>query len=244
MKKRLSLVRASNRVSKGVARRYGAVAMMSTVIFGVGVADAPVASAQKTGQPPAKRIASLKRQVQTLKRQVVKLRTQNRHLQTRLNAYSPEGIANQLAQTKAALDKYRSVDRAKADGYAPSSPCVWVTAGPREESSHTGGMGIHFMNQQLAASGEVNPKKPAILVYVPSASGLELVAAEYFKPDADQNVGTADDRPTLFGRAFDGPMMGHSPGMPIHYDLHVWLWKHNPSGMFSPWNPTVVCPSP
>jgi hypothetical protein len=32
--------------------------------------------------------------------------------------------------------------------------------------------------------------------------------------------------------------------MPIHYDLHVWLWKKNPSGMFARWNPTVTCPTP
>ena len=36
---------------------------------------------------------------------------------------------------------------------------------------------------------------------------------------------------------FDGPMLGHEPGMPIHYDLHAWLWKQNPSGMFARWNP-------
>ena len=40
---------------------------------------------------------------------------------------------------------------------------------------------------------------------------------------------------------FDGPMEGHSPVMPRHYDLHVWVWHHNPSGMFSMWNPNVSC---
>jgi hypothetical protein len=36
-------------------------------------------------------------------------------------------------------------------------------------------------------------------------------------------------------------MLGHAPGMPIHYDLHVWLWKHNPSGLYAPWNPDATC---
>jgi hypothetical protein len=27
-----------------------------------------------------------------------------------------------------------------------------------------------------------------------------------------------------------------------HYDLHVWLWKDNPAGLFSPTNPAVKCP--
>jgi hypothetical protein len=159
-----------------------------------------------------------------------------------LNAkYSPAGIANQLKKTKAALAKYESVDAAKADGYAQSGPCAFAQAGAGEESSHAGAMGVHFVNNALATRPP-NPLKPAVLVYAPLAGGgFQLVAAEYFQPDADQNVKTDGDRPTLFGRAFDGPMLGHSPGMPIHYDLHVWLWKHNPSGMFAPWNPDVSC---
>ena len=89
-------------------------------------------------------------------------------------------------------------------------------------------------------SGKLDPAKPPVLVYAPTANGgFQLVAAEYFKPDADQNVKTDDDRPSLFARAFDGPMLGHAPGMPSHDDLHVWLWKHNPSGTFAPWNPDV-----
>lgn len=23
--------------------------------------------------------------------------------------------------------------------------------------------------------------------------------------------------------------------------LHVWVWKHNPNGMFEDWNPNVSC---
>jgi hypothetical protein len=41
---------------------------------------------------------------------------------------------------------------------------------------------------------------------------------------------------------FQGPMPAHHPGMTTHYDLHVWLWKHNPTGMFAEWNPNVRCP--
>ena len=37
-------------------------------------------------------------------------------------------------------------------------------------------------------------------------------------------------------------MLGHNPKMPIHYDLHVWLYRHNPAGKFAMWNPTVSCP--
>jgi hypothetical protein len=176
--------------------------------------------------------------VATLKRQLDAMRKQN----SKLQAYSPAGIAAQLRKTKAALDKYQSVDAAKAAGYEQTGACAFSVAGAGEESSHAGGMGIHFTNNAALADGKLIPTKPEVLVYAPAAGGgLQLVAAEYFQPDADQNVKTDNDRPTLFGRQFDGPMLGHAPGMPIHYDLHVWLWKHNPSGMFAPWNPDVSC---
>ena len=51
-------------------------------------------------------------------------------------------------------------------------------------------------------------------------------------------------RPTLFGQAFMGPMEGHEPLIPkeyVHYDLHAWIFKDNPLGMFAPTNPNVTC---
>jgi hypothetical protein len=179
--------------------------------------------------------------IDQLKHKVAALQAQNKRL---TDTYTPQGIARQLAKTKAALDKYQSVAVAKAAGYVESSPCAFSLAGAGEESSHAGGMGVHFTNAAYLKPGPLDPAKPPVLVYAPAPGGaLQLVAAEYFKPDADQNVQTDGDRPSIFGRAFDGPMLGHAPGMPIHYDLHVWLWKHNPSGMFAPWNPDVSCSS-
>jgi hypothetical protein len=29
--------------------------------------------------------------------------------------------------------------------------------------------------------------------------------------------------------------------IPAHYELHVWAWKRNSSGIFSDWNPRVSC---
>ena len=85
---------------------------------------------------------------------------------------------------------------------------------------------------------------PAVPAPKPTAESRRLVAAEWIVVDKDQNLETDDDRPSLFGMPFDGPMAGHEEGMPIYYDLHVWLWKKNPSGMFARWNPTVTCPTP
>jgi hypothetical protein len=35
---------------------------------------------------------------------------------------------------------------------------------------------------------------------------------------------------------------GHAPGMPVHYDLHVWLGRTNPDGLFAVPNPSISCP--
>jgi hypothetical protein len=54
----------------------------------------------------------------------------------------------------------------------------------------------------------------------------------------------AKERPVLLGQPFQGPMEGHEPLIPQgfhHYDLHAWLFKDNPEGMFTPTNPNVSC---
>jgi len=131
------------------------------------------------------------------------------------------------------LSRYHSVDNALADGYVPASPC---------EASPAGTMGIHYLNPALLGPGS-DPAHPEVLLYVPRPDGsLEFVAVEYFQADADQNLATDNDRPFIFGQPFDGPMPGHNPQMPIHYDLHVWLAAYNPAGLFEPWNPAISCP--
>jgi hypothetical protein len=142
-------------------------------------------------------------------------------------------LSPELQAVRAAVAKYHSVDQALADGYFAASPC---------ESSPAGTMGIHYINPALFGPG-LDPQQPEILLYIPRADGShELVGVEYFAADADQNLATDGDRPSIFGRAFDGPMPGHAPGMPIHYDLHVWVAETNPSGVFAQWNPAIACP--
>ena len=46
---------------------------------------------------------------------------------------------------------------------------------------------------------------------------------------------------SLFGGKFDGPMPGHEPGMPVRYDLYAWVWRANPDGILSQFNPNVSC---
>ena len=133
----------------------------------------------------------------------------------------------QIAQVRQATAKYHNVNQALADGYIPVSGC--------EALPGVGAMGIHYLNPALASDLAVDPLAPEILLYAPSADGLRLVGVEYFVASVGQPA------PSVLGQAFDGPMAGHSPGMPEHYDLHAWLWQANPAGLFAAWNPHVSC---
>jgi len=150
--------------------------------------------------------------------------------------FLPDGFTTQiqLAQAYTATARYFYEPFAIADGYirgGDDEPCV---------ASPAGAMGIHYVNPQRL--GQMDPSRPDALLYAPGPGGVrQLVGIEFFKNDADQNLATTGDRPTLFGQPFDGPMPGHFPGQPVHYDLHVWLWYHNPAGMFAAFNPALSC---
>ena len=103
-------------------------------------------------------------------------------------------------------------------------------------------MGVHAINFALLMDPAIDPLRPEGLLYAPNEDGqLKLVGVEYLKVDADQNLATDGDRPSVLGTAFDGPMPGHDADMPVHYDLHVWLVERNPNGLFEQWNPAISC---
>ena len=143
-------------------------------------------------------------------------------------------LAPDWRDVRAAVARYHSFQQAERDGYTVAGePCV---------SSPDGTMGIHAINPSLMADDTIDPLRPEILLYVAKGNGkLELVGIEYWKADADGDLATDDDRPSVLGQPVDGPMPGHNPVMPVHYDLHVWLAAENPSGLFAPFNPAITC---
>jgi len=147
-----------------------------------------------------------------------------------------------MTGVRAALDKYRDPIAAVRDGYFSTIGCVDFPqpGGTGEMQYVAGGMGVHLLNPGLIGP-QLDTLHPQVLLYEPDRSGrLTLVAAEWFMPTQ-----ISATQPTLFGRPMDGPMEGHAPIMSAdmhHWDMHVWLWKNNPAGMFSPTNPTVHCP--
>ena len=152
-------------------------------------------------------------------------------------------VPPELAKVRALLDKYRNPIVAVHDGYLSSVGCIEYPKGATEGSMKypAGGMGVHFLNFQHVGP-TLDPSKPQVLIYEPVGDSLRLVAAEWFMPA--ELAGS--NRPMVFGKQLEGPMEGHEPLMPPgfhHYDLHVWLWKPNPEGVFSPTNPAVKCPA-
>ena len=156
-------------------------------------------------------------------------------------AQSSKDMTPEMQKVRQALDKYQDPIAAVHDGYFSTVGCVeYPKAGIAGQVPYrAGGMGVHFFN--VALMGKLDPMKPQVLVYQPEGGKLRLVAAEYFVPLSPDSK----ERPEMFGHPFDGPMEGHHPLMPHelkHYDLHVWFWKRNPAGLFSPTNPEVKCP--
>jgi len=146
-------------------------------------------------------------------------------------------VLRDLAKVRQVTTKYHDVNVAIADGYLPTTACDAIPG--------VGGMGYHYVKPVLMMDSEVDLTTPEILMYASAGEGLRLIGVEYFVgvggPDAPV-PNPAPPAPILFGRSFDGPMAGHIPGMPPHYDLHVWIWQQNPEGIFVDWNPRVTCP--
>lgn len=148
----------------------------------------------------------------------------------------------ELQSVRGVLDKYRDPIVAVHDGYFSTLACIDYPKGGHEGAMQypAGGMGVHFLNVALIGP-TLDPAKPQVLIYEPVGDKLQLVAAEWFVPV--QAAGP--ERPKIFGKELEGPMEGHKPVMPEglhHYDLHVWLWKANPAGVYTATNPTIKCP--
>ena len=161
-------------------------------------------------------------------------------------------VSEGLASLRNATAAFHSVDAAVAAGYADPTgiPCV---------ASPAGTMGIHAA-RVASLDQVVVPDAPEVLLYLPRKNGgVKLVGVEYLVPVLVRNNTTnavtpwfspspwgagytqLTPRPSVFGESFEGPMPGHEPGMPWHYDKHVWVWDTNPRGVFSQWNPSISC---
>ena len=132
------------------------------------------------------------------------------------------GLAKEVRQATA---RFNATVQASKAGYVVGSPCIAVPG--------LGGMGFHWVNDSLV-DPVFDPLKPEAVLYEPTKNGqLQFVAIEYIVIDVGQPA------PTFDGQPFD---VGGTPVPVPHWSLHVWVNKENPNGLFTPFNPAVICP--
>ena len=165
-----------------------------------------------------------------------------------------------IEEVRAATERFRDVKAALAEGYLPDPANRCETAAAMGLPKELGGMGIHYFRPDLLGiDGPPNPKvngtgvhtdfrTPAILIYEPRADGsLELVAVENLVFEkawkAAGNAAPPSFHGSQYERMADDPAtaMDEAHHFEPHYDKHVWLYRTNPKGMYTPFNPAVTC---
>ncbi len=142
-----------------------------------------------------------------------------------------------LAEARAATAQFHDVDAALADDRFVLADMAGLTC--IEDPGGDGGMGVHYVKGALVGDGEIDVTQPEVLLYDPNAPQPRLLGAEYVVFVADW--GEERDPPMLFGHEFHLVDTGNRYGLPAFYELHAWIWHHNPSGMFEDWNPRIDC---
>ncbi len=165
-----------------------------------------------------------------------------------------------LEAVREATLRFRDVDVALAEGYVRDPMDICDTAEMMGRPAAEGVMGVHYFRPDLLGISEPpNPRvngtgthtdflRPGILIYEPQADGsLELVAVENLVFIEAWEAAGNRARPTFQGMSFN--RMVDDPATELdeahmfepHYDLHVWLYRDNPRGMFAQFNPNATC---
>lgn len=165
-----------------------------------------------------------------------------------------------LDELRALTEKYKDINVALADGYVRDPMDLCDTAEMMGKPKELGAMGVHYVRFDLAgASGPPNPRvdgngthtdfrTPVVLIYEPQADdSFELVAVENLVFEKAWKEAGNTSPPTFHGVAYDH--MADDPATPLdeahmfepHYDRHVWIYRENPNGVFTPHNPNVTC---
>jgi hypothetical protein len=165
-----------------------------------------------------------------------------------------------LTEIRTATERFRDVNVALAEGYIQDPSGMCTTAEMEGRPAEEGAMGIHYFRPDLLGiTGPPNPRvsgtgthtdfqRPAVLIYEPQADGaLELVAVENLVFIRSWEQAGHRQPPSFHGVPFD--RMADDPATDIdeahgfepHYDRHVWIYRDNPNGVFTPMNPNVTC---
>ena len=146
---------------------------------------------------------------------------------------------DELAAIREATAAFHDVEAANAAGYelgyvngAGNRIITGCIAHPS-----AGAMGYHYFDKALIDDLVVDVLRPEGLVYAPGPNGtLKLAAVEYVVPGPNSNPPGPAQAPTVLGSTMH--ILVPAVGFYIH---HAWLWRHNPTGMYSDWSPEVSC---
>jgi hypothetical protein len=136
---------------------------------------------------------------------------------------------------------YHNLDKATAAGYGEFRDQDGIAC---IDKPGVGGMGVHYVKGALVGDPAEIATAPEALVYEPQPNGrLRLVAVEWVVVQSAWEAAGNTEPPSLFGREFELVDENNRYGLPPFYELHAWIWKNNPRGMFDDWNPNVRCGS-
>ncbi len=139
---------------------------------------------------------------------------------------------DQLAPVRRLVAQYEDVKKLEAAGYERFGDCM-AEAG-------LGAQGIHYVHPARMRDTALDPLAPELFMYEPRPDGsLRLIGVEYFVFKKAWHDAGNTDPPKLLGQTF--PVNEKLLSEPF-YGLHLWVWHHNPSGLFAGWNPLVTCP--
>lgn len=145
-----------------------------------------------------------------------------------------------LNAARAATARFHQLKVANASGYkilVRDVAGITCIANPG-----VGVMGIHYVNGLALGDAVLDPARPEALVYQPLRNGkLRLVAVEYIVFEGAWLMAGNAAGPRLFGQPLKLIPLGNRYGLPPFYEIHAWIWQHNPDGMFKDWNPRGSC---
>ena len=174
-------------------------------------------------------------------------------------AANDPALSAELDNLRKLNERFSDVNVALAEGYVADPSGMCVTADMVGEPATNGAMGIHYFRPDLLGLKQAPGRatgtgmhtdftKPAILMYEPQADGtLKLVGIENLVWTAAWQDAGKTSAPAYLGQ--DYFQMTDDPNTPIdeahgfesHYDLHIWLYRDSPSGVFSQFNAGVTC---
>jgi len=189
---------------------------------GAPTSPSSIASSGLVGEPGRQQV-NVETTTAGMRQQPVARPSAHQHVNVEL---TPD-MRQQLAALHPLFAKYHDLDKAIDAGYEFVSPCVSDPA--------LGGMGDHYsLNADIdfgRGDGTYALDKPQYLVFAPQRNGgRRLAALDYTVPYEKWH---SAEPPAFFGIPFT-----RNDGFGV-WMFHIWLFEHNPAGMFANFNPMV-----